>query len=75
MEERLKIQKEEEMKKKETLVQSVNLKKDGENVPMKPDEPAEAQKLDEIKAVRREITNVYTKGTFNPGKASGEKEP
>jgi len=29
---------------------------------------------DDIKAVRREITNVYTKGTYNPGKSSGEKE-
>jgi len=28
----------------------------------------------DIKACRREITNVYTKGTYNPGKASGEKE-
>ena len=33
-----------------------------------------SEKVDEIKAVRREITNVYTKGTYNPGKASGEKE-
>jgi len=30
--------------------------------------------IDDIKAVRREITNIYTKGTYNPGKASGEKE-